>query len=318
MLRILRSCVLTALLFVTFAALADFHEFRIEQIFSNADGTVQFVVMHNIGGNGEGFWLGHTLTSSDGVSPTKVFPFPSNLPSQTTAGRRVLIATPGFAALGLVTPDYIIPNGFLPLTNGVVNYAGVDQVPPVQVPQMRYAALPTDGRAIDHGGNPIPNVATNFAGASASVQAAPATPGGPPVALVPEKGLWWNPAEDGTGYNFDIKHGVLVMSMFTYESSGDSEWYVAAGPLTTTEPRSTRRSTIIAMGNAFRARLPASRRRMWELAATSRSRSLRRRRPSSRCRAAASARFSPKCSERAEGAAAWAARVACGCRPCSC
>jgi len=232
MLRILRSCVLTALLFVTFAALADFHEFRIEQIFSNADGTVQFVVMHNIGGNGEGFWLGHTLTSSDGVSPTKVFPFPSNLPSQTTAGRRVLIATPGFAALGLVTPDYIIPNGFLPLTNGVVNYAGVDQVPPVQVPQMRYAALPTDGRAIDHGGNPIPNVATNFAGASASVQAAPATPGGPPVALVPEKGLWWNPAEDGTGYNFDIKHGVLVMSMFTYESGGHSEWYVAAGPLT--------------------------------------------------------------------------------------
>jgi len=232
MLRILRSCVLTALLFVTFAALADFHEFRIEQIFSNADGTVQFVVMHNIGGNGEGFWLGHTLTSSDGVSPTKVFPFPSNLPSQTTAGRRVLIATPGFAALGLVTPDYIIPNGFLPLTNGVVNYAGVDQVPPVQVPQMRYAALPTDGRAIDHGGNPIPNVATNFAGASASVQAAPATPGGPPVALVPEKGLWWNPAEDGTGYNFDIKHGVLVMSMFTYESSGHSEWYVASGPLT--------------------------------------------------------------------------------------
>ena len=225
MLRILRSCVLTALLFVTFAVRADFHEFRIEQIFSNADGTVQFVVMHNIGGDGEGFWAGQTLTSSDGMSPTKVFTFPSNLPSQTTAGRRVLIATQGFAALGLVTPNYIIPNGFLPLTNGIVNYAGVDQVP--------YAALPTDGtNAINHSGNPIQNVATNFAGASASVQAAPATPGGPPVALVPEKGLWWNPAEDGTGYNFDIKHGVLVMSMFTYEAGGHSEWYVAAGPLT--------------------------------------------------------------------------------------
>src|SRR6186997_348513 len=162
MLRILRSCILTALLFTTYSAFASFHDFRIEQIYSNADGTVQFVVMHEaFGANGEGFWAGQTLTSA-AASGNKSFMFPSNLPSQTTAGRRVLIATQGFAALGLVTPDYIIPNGFLPLTNGVVNYAGVDQVPPVQVPQMRYAALPTDGRAIDHGGNPIPNVATNF------------------------------------------------------------------------------------------------------------------------------------------------------------
>ncbi len=86
----------------------------------------------------------------------------SNLPSSSTAGRRVLIATPGFAALGLVTPDFTIPSGFLPLANGTVNYAGVDQV--------TYASLPTDGTdAIDRSGAPVQNVATNFAGASASV-----------------------------------------------------------------------------------------------------------------------------------------------------
>ena len=31
-------------------------------------------------------------------------------------------------ALGLVTPDYVIPNGFLPTAGGTVNYADVDQV----------------------------------------------------------------------------------------------------------------------------------------------------------------------------------------------
>jgi len=83
-----------------------------------------------------------------------------------TAYSYVLIATQGFAALGLITPDYVIPNGFLPLTNGTINYAGVDQV--------SYASLPTDGTsAINRSGTIIQNVATNFAGDSASVAAAP-------------------------------------------------------------------------------------------------------------------------------------------------
>ena len=108
MLRILRSCVLTALVFATSAALASFHTFRIEQIYSNADGTVQFVVMREaFSTNGEHLWANQSLTSSDGTT-TKVLTFMSNLPSPSTAGRRVLIATPGFAALGLVTPNYTI------------------------------------------------------------------------------------------------------------------------------------------------------------------------------------------------------------------
>ena len=87
-----------------------------------------------------------------------------------TAFTHVLIATSGFAALNLVTPDYIIPNGFVPLS-GTINYAGVDQV--------SYGALPTDGvSAVDRNGNVIANLATNFAGQSASVAAPP-----PPAAL---------------------------------------------------------------------------------------------------------------------------------------
>jgi hypothetical protein len=89
-----------------------------------------------------------------------------------TAFRSFLMATAGFAALNIVKPDYVMPNGFIPLTNGTLNYAGVDQV--------SYAALPTDGtNALSRSGAVVPNMATNFAGLSGSVTAA-APPPPPP------------------------------------------------------------------------------------------------------------------------------------------
>jgi hypothetical protein len=79
-----------------------------------------------------------------------------------TANTRVLVATLGFAALGLVTPDFTVPNGFLSTSGGTVNYAGVDL--------WTYASLPTDGtHSLNRDGATIENVATNFAGQSASV-----------------------------------------------------------------------------------------------------------------------------------------------------
>lgn len=218
----LRCCVATIFLLAASVASASFHTFRIEQIFSNASGTVQFIVMHeSSGATGENLWAGISITSTH-AGVTKVFTFPANLPSSATAGRRVLIATQGFEALGLVTPDYTIPNGFLPTDSGTVNYAGVDPV--------TYSSLPTNGvSAIDRNGTTIPNVATNFAGNTASVAAAQ-------IATTPAVGLWWNPDESGTGYNFDVKYGVqvvtLVVTVFTFEANGHSEWYLAAGPLT--------------------------------------------------------------------------------------
>ena len=80
----------------------------------------------------------------------------------------MLLATQGFAALGLVTADYVLPKQFLPIDGGNLNYAGVDAV--------TYASLPTDGvSAINRAGATIFNVATNFAGTSKSVSAQPAT-----------------------------------------------------------------------------------------------------------------------------------------------
>jgi len=167
------------------AATAEFHTFQVDEIFSNGDGTVQYVVLHESAGmNGENLLMGQTLVS-DSPAGTRTYVFNKNLPGgmcgyygcmgSPTAHRRVLIATSGFVALGLVTPDYIIPDGFLATGQGSVNYANVDSV--------NYAALPTDGAsALFRDGTSRPNLATNFAGDTASVT----VPGGPATVKVVE------------------------------------------------------------------------------------------------------------------------------------
>ena len=143
-------------------AYASFHLFLIDQVFSNVDGTVQYVVMReSTGSNAENFWQGNRLTTT-GAAGTQQFQFLANLPSTSTASRSVLIATTGFAALGLVTPDYTIPNGFIPRTGGTLNYSSTDQI--------ALPALPSDGAtAIDRFGHPVAATPTNFAGDTGSV-----------------------------------------------------------------------------------------------------------------------------------------------------
>src|SRR5690242_13677838 len=111
-----------AALFVAFASLpvhAAFHLFRIDQVYSSSDGELQYVVMREVTGtNGENFWVGQSLVTTNTAGVTKTYAFPANLPSSSTASRSVLIATPAFAALGLVAPDYIIPARFVPTAGG--------------------------------------------------------------------------------------------------------------------------------------------------------------------------------------------------------
>ena len=157
-----------------FAASASFHTFQVEQIFSNADGTIQYIVLHEFQGmNGENMLSGHAISATQGAV-SNTYTFMVDLPGgecdgysctlAPTANRRALIATQGFAALKLVTPDYVVPNGFLPLGKGSINYAGYDFV--------TYSGLPADGvNAMTRTGAIVPNLATNFAGQSASVNA---------------------------------------------------------------------------------------------------------------------------------------------------
>jgi hypothetical protein len=62
---------------------------------------------------------------------------------------------------------------------------------------------------------------------------AAAQPAGGAAALpfMPFNGMWWNPDESGTGYNVQVQHDVMVMTMFSYTPAGDNVWYYAPGKL---------------------------------------------------------------------------------------
>ena len=147
---------------------ASFHTFVIDQVYSNVDGTVQFVVLREAqGSNGENVWSGHTLTSTH-AGVAKSFTFPSNLPSTATAGKRVLVGTQGLAALGFITPDFVVPDRFLATDGATLDYAGVDS--------FTFASLPTDGAsALNRAGGVVPNLAVNFAGKAVALPALPVT-----------------------------------------------------------------------------------------------------------------------------------------------
>jgi len=169
---------LLAIIFAVCAmpAQAAFHLFRIDQVYSNADGTVQYVVLReSTGSNFESFWKDNAvfLETTSATAGVQRFPFPTNLPSTATASKSVLVATNGFAALGLVTPDFTIPNGFIPRAGGSLTYANAAMI----VDATTLPALPADGAtAIDHNGNPVPATPKNFAGATATLAATPPPP----------------------------------------------------------------------------------------------------------------------------------------------
>ena len=147
--------------------------FTIAQVFSNADGSVQFVLLREqAGAVGQDQFAGVTLTSLH-AGVTQTFTFPANLPSPSTANRAVLIATQGYLGVPgyateykAVVPDYIMPDRFVPTDAGTLDFAGVDSwvLPP----------LPNDGfSAVYRDGSKRDNSATNFSGAVASLPPIP-------------------------------------------------------------------------------------------------------------------------------------------------
>src|SRR5260221_3538447 len=103
---------------VAIPASAAFHLWTMNELYSNADGSVQFLEVTALTG-GQQFVSGHTLRSTIGGT-TQTFNIGTDLPGDTT-GRRMLIGTQGFAALGIVTPDFVVPNGFFSKTGGSLN-----------------------------------------------------------------------------------------------------------------------------------------------------------------------------------------------------
>ncbi len=166
------------------------------------------------------------------VSP-RSFEFPHDIPANT-AGHKVLIATEGFVALNLVTPDFTIPDGFLATDGGTIKYS-------CRPDQVTYTSLPTDGtNAITRTGQVIPNVATNFAGASASVPATP-TQTTPDLNQHGLTGSWYEPATSGQGIELEFYPNLVAAgtalvqgAWFTFDAStvggvGQQRWYTFAG-----------------------------------------------------------------------------------------
>ena len=142
----------------------SFHTYTLNELYSNADGTVQFIELSNGPFSGQSFWRGHELSVTQGAVVHR-FTFPSDLPNTSTGNTTVLVATQAFADLGIVKPDFIVPANFL-FTAGsaTVNFANVDAI--------AYTSLPADGiHSIDSALRTVVNSPTNYAHASGTVPA---------------------------------------------------------------------------------------------------------------------------------------------------
>lgn len=86
-----------------------------------------------------------------------------------------------------------------------------------------YNMYPTLGSYLNTPITPIPS--------SPTPTPTPTPPTPPAPSITPAIGLWWNPNESGSGYALDFKHGVLVVTIYSYKPNGDPQWYLASGPL---------------------------------------------------------------------------------------
>ena len=152
------------------------HLWRFHEIFSNPDGTVQFIELkESLGASGEIFISGKWVLA---VGAGSQFTFPEDLTGDTS-NRHLLLATAAFAALpGAPAPDYIIIDGFLPLDGDTLEYwmyasatwsygpseLPIDGVLSLHVDHTTAVNSPTnyagDTGSIDVGVNPIPAAST--------------------------------------------------------------------------------------------------------------------------------------------------------------
>ena len=108
---------------------AAFHLWQVKEVFSNADGSVQFIEMFDSFSPEQ--FLTDTLIQADSTvgaaTTTKFFSFDHDLDTtnHSTVNRHTLIATPGFGSLpGGVAPDYFLN----PAVDGVLFNPNADSI----------------------------------------------------------------------------------------------------------------------------------------------------------------------------------------------
>jgi len=147
-----RMCGLALFALATGAAAQS--TYRITELFSNQDGSIQFIrLTETAGADGQNAFQGFAITVTY-RGGTRQWVFPNALPTLQTAHRDVVV---GIAPLvrvpelgevptifqftcgcvAVTHPDYVMPANFLPTDGATVDFAGIDRI--------TYAALPTDG-----------------------------------------------------------------------------------------------------------------------------------------------------------------------------
>ena len=156
----------------TRGAFAGAHTWDVWEVFSNADGTVQFIELRETGGGAFETGVGtHTVTSDSGGTVT----ITSNVASPTSF-KSILFGTAAYDALpNSPTPDYFITANFFAIDGDTVHYNPYDAL---SFP----AGVPTDGiLSLNRDLTTGVNSPTNYAGQTGSINAAPApTPPGVP------------------------------------------------------------------------------------------------------------------------------------------
>jgi len=167
-------------------ALAAFHQWDIKEIFTNHDGTVQFIELQTPASfaTGENFLFGHSIKATSTVGgmamPTVTYSFPNMNPVGNTGNKHLLIATPLFQAqTGNVTPNYstLPTNFFVPNADSITfNFAENSDIV-----TLAGNVIPTDGVHSVTDANLFGlanfvagvNSPTNFAGQSGSINIPP-------------------------------------------------------------------------------------------------------------------------------------------------
>ena len=165
------ACLAAAVLSAGRAA-ATYHTFRINEVYSNPSGTVQFIEFREVlGFNGQQF----VTQAPDIKSFAHDFVFPNVLPSSATANKDFLLATIAYEAIaGAPTPDYVIPANFFNPLGDTLQYGTTGQDGTVDL--TTFGALPVNPtqslNRVGTSGNTYTvgtNSPTNFAGAVGAI-----------------------------------------------------------------------------------------------------------------------------------------------------
>ena len=203
-------------------------EVYFEEAYSNADGSVQFLMFETASNDGISHTGGLTLVARSG-STEHTFVFPKDLPNWSGL---ILVGTQGFADLHLVTPDFVVPNEFLFVRNGTIDVRpgsfGLGAV--------SYDVLPTDGVTAlyliyDEGGfggefETYTAWAMNSSGRYYDFSAYGITS--------TFTGSWFDPAQSGHGLHIEVlPNNQLLVAWFTFNPAGTEQaWFVGVGSYT--------------------------------------------------------------------------------------